>query len=102
MANISTVFSALADPSRREIFERVARGPCAVGEIAEGIAISRPAVSQHLKVLKAAGLLRCLPEGTRNVYYLDPQGIAAMRQYLEGFWGNALASFKRVAERKKK
>ncbi|HEU5137671.1 MAG TPA: metalloregulator ArsR/SmtB family transcription factor [Steroidobacteraceae bacterium] len=102
MANIAAIFVALADPSRREIFERVARSPCAVGELADALPISRPAVSQHLKVLKDAGLLKSESQGTRNVYYLDAQGIVAMRKYLDGFWGGALESFKAVAERKRK
>jgi DNA-binding transcriptional ArsR family regulator len=100
MANIAGMFTALADPSRREIFERVARRPCAVGELADNLPISRPAVSQHLKVLKEAGLLKSESQGTRNVYSLDAQGIAAMRKYLDRFWDGALESFKAVAERK--
>jgi DNA-binding transcriptional ArsR family regulator len=99
MANQSERFAALADPTRREIFERLARRPLAVGEIAEGMPVSRPAVSQHLKVLKEAGLVTMRTEGTRNVYQIDFRAIASMRAYLDRFWNRALAAFKDAVEK---
>jgi DNA-binding transcriptional ArsR family regulator len=99
MANQSERFAALADPTRREIFERLARRPLAVGEIADGLPVSRPAVSQHLKVLKDAGLVTMHAEGTRNVYQIDFRAIAAMRAYLDRFWNKALAAFKDAVEK---
>jgi len=99
MANQSERFAALADPTRREIFERLARRPLAVGEIAEGLPVSRPAVSQHLKVLKDAGLVTMRTEGTRNVYQVDFRAIASMRAYLDRFWNRALAAFKDAVEK---
>ena len=92
-------FSALADPTRREVFERLADGPLAVGELAEGLPVSRPAVSQHLKVLKAAGLVTDRPDGTRRVYQIDPQGLGQIRAWLDRFWDTALDAFKAEAER---
>ena len=99
MANQSERFAALADPTRREIFERLARRPLAVGEIAEGMTVTRPAVSQHLKVLKDAGLVTMRTEGTRNVYQIDFRAIASMRAYLDRFWNRALAAFKDAVEK---
>ena len=99
MANHSERFAALADPTRREIFERLGKKPLAVGEIAEGLPVSRPAVSQHLKVLKDAGLVTMRTEGTRNVYSIDFKAIASMRDYLDRFWNKALAAFKDAVER---
>jgi DNA-binding transcriptional ArsR family regulator len=90
---------ALADPTRRELFERLAERPQAVGELAGQMPVSRPAVSQHLKVLKDAGLVVDHPEGNRRIYRLDPDGIGALRAYLDRFWGTALLAFKDVAER---
>jgi DNA-binding transcriptional ArsR family regulator len=90
--------AALADPTRREIFERIAERPRAVGELAATLPVSRPAVSQHLKVLKGAGLVRDLPAGNRRVYQLDPDGLDELRTYLEGFWNRALASFQAAVE----
>jgi DNA-binding transcriptional ArsR family regulator len=92
-------FAALADPTRRQIFERIARRALAVGEIAEGLPVSRPAVSQHLKVLKQAGLVADEKDGTRRVYRVAPKGVEAMRRYLDRFWDRALAAFKAAAER---
>jgi DNA-binding transcriptional ArsR family regulator len=94
-------FTALADPTRRAIFERLAERPHAVGELAGHFPVSRPAVSQHLKVLKAAGLVLDRPAGTRRVYQLDPEGVAAMRAYFERFWTQALQSFAEAAAREK-
>src|ERR1700761_2109166 len=87
-------FAALGDPTRRAIFERVAAKPSAVGELAAGLPVSRPAVSQHLRVLKEAGLVTETPEGTRRIYRLDPRGIAAMREWLDAHWAAALDAFK--------
>lgn len=92
-------FAALADPTRREVFERLAKGPRSVGEIAEGLPVSRPAVSQHLKVLKEAGLVSDRPEGARRVYQIDPQGLGQMRAWLDRFWDEALEAFKAEVER---
>ncbi|HVA06583.1 MAG TPA: metalloregulator ArsR/SmtB family transcription factor [Acidimicrobiales bacterium] len=94
------VFSALADPTRRAIFECLSGHPAAVGEIAALLPVSRPAVSQHLKVLKEAGLVAARPEGNRRIYQLDPAGIAELRSYLDRFWDCALTSFKTVVEQK--
>jgi DNA-binding transcriptional ArsR family regulator len=91
-------FTALADPTRRAIFERLAERPSAVGELADELPVSRPAVSQHLKVLKEAGLVIDEPDGTRRIYQLDPQGVDALRAYLDTFWNHALAAFRRAVE----
>lgn len=91
--------SALADPTRRRVFERLRSGPKAVGAIARGMPVSRPAVSQHLKVLKKAGLVTDRQEGTRRVYYIDPQGLGALRAWLDRFWDQALAAFQAEMER---
>ena len=101
MANQSARFAALADPTRREIFEKLAKKPLAVGEIADGLPVSRPAVSQHLKVLKDAGLVTMHTAGTRNVYSIDFRAIASMRDYLDRFWNKALAAFKDAVEKEK-
>jgi DNA-binding transcriptional ArsR family regulator len=93
-------FVALADPFRRRVFERLARRPASVGELARYLPISRPAVSQHLKVLKDARLVRSRKEGTRNVYQIDTRGIESMRDYLDRLWTDALASFKHAIEEK--
>lgn len=90
--------TALGDPTRRAIFERLADRPRAVGELATDFPISRPAVSQHLKVLKDAGLVIDRPAGTRRVYRVDPDGLEALRADLERFWGRALAAYKTAAE----
>jgi DNA-binding transcriptional ArsR family regulator len=87
-------FAALGDPTRRMIFERVAARPSPVGLLARGLPVSRPAVSQHLRVLKEAGLVRETPEGTRRIYRLDPRGIAAMREWLDAQWATSLDAFK--------
>lgn len=92
-------FSALADPTRREIFERLARRPSAVGELAKGLPVSRPAVSQHLRVLRDAGLVTDTKAGSRRLYRVDPEGLAGMRAYLDRFWGDALAAFRDAAEK---
>ena len=90
-------FSALADPTRREIFELLARRPRPVGELAEGLPVSRPAVSQHLKVLRDAGLVTDTRNGSRRLYRVNPQGVASMREYLDRFWSDALGAFETAA-----
>jgi DNA-binding transcriptional ArsR family regulator len=91
--------AALADPTRRAVFERLRSGPRPVVEIARGLPVSRPAVSQHLRVLKEAGLVRERREGTRNFYSVNEDGLAEVREYFEEFWDEALAAFKLVAEK---
>jgi DNA-binding transcriptional ArsR family regulator len=93
-----TALAALADPTRRRVFERLKSGPQSVGVIARRMPVSRPAVSQHLKVLKEAGLVADRPEGTRRVYYIDPNGLSALRLWLDQFWDQALAAFQAEAE----
>jgi DNA-binding transcriptional ArsR family regulator len=92
------VWTALGDPTRRAIFERVAARPQAVGELARDLPVSRPAVSQHLKVLKDAGLVLDRPAGNRRIYHLNPEGLAALRDQLDRFWNQALATYKEVVE----
>jgi DNA-binding transcriptional ArsR family regulator len=91
--------SALADPTRRRVFERLKSGPKAVGAIARGMPVSRPAVSQHLKALKDAGLVADRSEGTRRVYFIDPNGLGELRRWLDRFWDEALAAFQAEVER---
>ncbi len=101
MTNAKTArasLSALGDPTRREIFERVAERPRAVGDLARGLPVSRPAVSQHLKVLKEAGLVREVAEGTKRIYHIDPRGVTAMREWLDKHWLEALAAFEKYAD----
>ena len=88
----------LGDPTRRAIFELLARRPCSVGELAQHLPISRPAVSQHLRVLKDGGLVVSRPEGTRRVYRLNPEGVTALRAYLDRIWEQALTAFQKAAE----
>jgi DNA-binding transcriptional ArsR family regulator len=97
MGNPSAVLTALADPTRRAIFERLAESPSAVVDLARDLPVSRPAVSQHLKVLKDAGLVSDRAYGTRRVYSVDPDGLAAIRAYFEQFWQGALATFRTAA-----
>jgi DNA-binding transcriptional ArsR family regulator len=92
--------AALGDPTRRAIFERLSDHPWAVGELADLLPVSRPAVSQHLKVLKAAGLVIDQHEGNRRIYRLDPNGIGELRDYLDRFWSTALTGFKSKVERR--
>ena len=91
-------FAALADPTRRAVFERLADGPCAVGAIAARLPVSRPAVSQHLKVLKDAGLVVDEARGTSRIYRIDPAGLGPVRRWLDQQWDRSLANFKRLAE----
>jgi DNA-binding transcriptional ArsR family regulator len=99
MTKAERALDALGDPTRRLVFKRLRNGSRAVRAIAEGMDVSRPAVSQHLKVLKAAGLVVVRAEGTRRLYAVDARGIEALRNWLEGFWDEALTAFKEVAER---
>ncbi len=91
-------FAALGDPTRREIFARIAERPRAVGELARELPVSRPAVSQHLRVLKDAGLVMDRAEGNRRIYQADPAGLAALRAQLDTFWNQALATLEQVVE----
>jgi len=91
--------ATLADPTRRALMERLRAGPCAVGELASGLPVSRPAVSQHLKVLKLARLVTDRAEGTRRVYQIDPQGLGAIRRWLDQFWDASLSAFKDEVEK---
>jgi DNA-binding transcriptional ArsR family regulator len=102
MAYDNAAFAALADPTRRAVFERLADGPQSVGELAEGLPVSRPAVSQHLKVLKDAGLVTDRAEGVRRVYQIDPQGLGSMRAWLDRFWTVALDAFAAEIDRQNK
>ena len=95
---VSTVFGALSDPTRRAIFERLAGGPSAVGDLARDFPVSRPAVSQHLKVLKDAGLVTDRALGTRRIYQVHPPALDALRSYLDSFWTTALDRFTAAAE----
>src|SRR5689334_2110403 len=102
MANDERVFAALHDPTRRAVLERLRSGPKPVGEIASGLPVTRPAVSQHLKVLKEAGLVDDRSEGTRRIYQIDPKGLGAMRAWLDQFWDSALTAFATEVERASK
>src|SRR5262245_19093435 len=99
---VDQVLDALGDPTRRTVFERLRSEALSVGEIAEGMDVSRPAVSQHLKVLKEARLVVDRAEGTRRLYAMDTQGLEALRSWLEGIWDEALDAFKEAAERETK
>jgi DNA-binding transcriptional ArsR family regulator len=99
MTYATSGWAALADPTRRTIFERLVEHPCAVGELASELPVSRPAVSQHLKVLKDAGLVTDIRAGKRRIYQVDPDGLAALRAELDGFWRKTLAAYKTVVER---
>ncbi|HEX2346781.1 MAG TPA: metalloregulator ArsR/SmtB family transcription factor [Gaiellaceae bacterium] len=91
---------ALGDPTRRQVFELLRAGPRSVGDLAVGLPVSRPAVSQHLRVLEEAGLVMHRREGTRHLYELDSSGVVVLREWVDGFWNEALARFKAVAETK--
>ena len=97
MSTYRYALDALGDPTRRTIFERLRRGPSAVGELAQGLPVSRPAVSQHLRVLREAGLVTEERQGTRRIYRLDPDGLAELRAAFDQFWTDALAGFAREA-----
>lgn len=95
----TNALTALADPTRRRVFEELRSGPKPVGAIASVLPVSRPAVSQHLKVLKGAGLVREETQGTRHVYSIDPQGLGAIRRWLDQFWDETLTAFAAEIER---
>jgi len=99
MINAERALDALGDPTRRLVFKRLRHRTRSVREIADGMDVTRPAVSQHLKVLKAAGLVVVRAEGTRRVYGIDTRGVEALRGWLDGFWDEALVAFKNAAER---
>ena len=101
-SNTQLALTALAEPARQNIYERLASRPQAVGELAAQMPISRPAVSQHLKILKEAGLVTETPQGTRRIYRLDPRGLAAMREWLDQMWARSLIDFKTFAEETEK
>jgi DNA-binding transcriptional ArsR family regulator len=100
MANQTNGLAALGDATRRAIFERLAERPWAVGELARELPVSRPAVSQHLRVLKEAGLVTVRAGGARRLYQLDPQGIGDLRAYLDQYWNSALAAYKEAVEQR--
>lgn len=99
LINAERVLDALGDPTRRLVWKRLRGRSRSVQEIADGMAVSRPAVSQHLKVLKDAGLVAVRAEGTRRVYEVDTKGVAVLRDWLDGFWEHTLAAFKEAAEK---
>ncbi|HTJ13266.1 MAG TPA: metalloregulator ArsR/SmtB family transcription factor [Dinghuibacter sp.] len=98
----AAAFNALGDPTRRSIFEKLANGPLSVVHIADGLPISRPAVSQHLKVLREAKLITMEQSGTRSMYRIDRDGVRSLRDYLDKFWDQALLNFKELAEQAEK
>jgi|SRR5688572_12749394 len=100
MTNTDAAITALGDPTRRAIFERLADGARPVGELARELPVSRPAVSQHLKVLKAAGLVVDRQVGTRRLYQVDPRAVGALKAYFDAFWDQSLAAFRDEAESK--
>jgi DNA-binding transcriptional ArsR family regulator len=97
-ANAAVAIEALGDPTRRAVFEQLRQGPRPVGELAAGLPVSRPAVSQHLRVLEGAGLVTAERQGTRRLYRVDPAALATLREYFDSFWADALAAFKAAAE----
>ena len=98
----ANALTALADPTCRKVFERLRSGPASVGDLAADLPVSRPAVSQHLKALKIAGLVSDKPDGARRVYYIDPDGLGELRRWLDEFWDDALEAFKKEVEKPKK
>jgi DNA-binding transcriptional ArsR family regulator len=98
MANAAVAMQALGDATRRAVFEQLRDGPRSVGELARGLPVSRPAVSQHLRVLKGAGLVTDEQQGTRRLYRIERDGLAELRAWFDGFWDAALADFKALAE----
>jgi DNA-binding transcriptional ArsR family regulator len=99
MFNVERAFDALGDPTRRAVFKRLRHRTLSVQEIAGGMDVTRPAVSQHLKVLREAGLVVMRADGTRRLYSVDSRGIEAIRSWLDAFWDETLAAFKKAAER---
>jgi DNA-binding transcriptional ArsR family regulator len=102
MTNADRALAALSDPTRRQVFERLRTGGLAVGEIARNLPVSRPAVSQHLKVLKDAGLVTDRADGARRVYHIDPKGLGAVRAWLDQFWDVALQAYAAEVEHPEK
>lgn len=98
MINAERAFDALGDPTRRRVFAKLRNRVCTAGELAQGMGVSRPAVSQHLQVLRAAGLVVVTADGTRRLYRVDKRGIEAVRQWFDGFWDETLDAFKEAAE----
>jgi len=98
MAYEGKVLTALADPTRRAIFEKLAKGRSSVADVARSLPVSQPAISQHLKVLKQAGLVTDEPQGQRRIYSIDPAGLGPLRQWLDRFWEDQLAAFKALAD----
>ena len=98
MTNVEASLAALSDPTRRRVFEMVAARPASVAEITRGVGVSQPAVSQHLRVLREAGLVRGTPQGARTVYAIVPAGLGPLRAWLDGFWEAQVAAFARAAE----
>jgi DNA-binding transcriptional ArsR family regulator len=93
--------ASISDPTRRSVLEKLRSGPQSVGALADQLPVSRPAVSQHLKVLKEAGLVKDRAEGARRVYYIDPDGLGELRRWLDEFWGDALTAFAKEMKKKK-
>ena len=100
MRTYEKALTALADPTRRALIETLARQPCSVTELADEHPVSRPAVSQHLKVLQDASLVKVTPKGTRRIYALDPTGLAHIRTYLDQFWNEALGAYAAEVKRR--
>ena len=98
MTAVDRALDALGDPTRRRVFVRLRRGPCSVRHLAQGMEVTRPAVSQHLRVLRDAGLVKVRSAGTRRIYEVDTSGIQSVRKWLDEFWGEALLAFKDAAE----
>lgn len=94
----SRALQCLSDPTRRRVFERLRSGPKSVGTLAKGLPVTRPAVSQHLRALKEAGLVADRPAGAKRIYYIDPHGLGELRRWLDGFWDEALIAFKAQVE----
>lgn len=101
MKTYGDLFEALGDPTRRAVFELLVDQPLAVGELAGRLPVSRPAVSQHLRVLRDAGLVTDRADGTRRVYSVNPAALEELRRYVEGFWNKALRNFKKATEERK-
>jgi DNA-binding transcriptional ArsR family regulator len=99
MINAERALDALGDRTRRRVFARLRKGTCSAGELAQGMNVTRSAVSQHLQVLRAAGLVSVTADGTRRLYRVDRRGVEAMRLWLDGFWKEKLGAFKEAAER---
>ena len=102
MATYADALDALGDPTRRAIFERLRQRPTSVGELAAGLPVSRPAVSQHLRVLRDAGLVAETRQGTRRIYRIDTDGVVALRTAFDAFWNDALAAYKAAAEKEER